>query len=72
MHSRHASNCINALGQQEQTRFLVTSRRVVPSEWKKACTILIHKKGETNDPANVRPITLESILLNLKSPVFTI
>ncbi|CAB3995586.1 Hypothetical predicted protein [Paramuricea clavata] len=25
---------------------------VVPSEWKKACTILIHKKGETANPAN--------------------
>ena len=38
---------------------------VVPSEWKKACTILIHKKGETNDPANFRPITLESIPLKV-------
>ena len=41
------------------------SRGVVPSEWKKACTILIHKKGETNDPANFRPITLESIPLKV-------
>jgi hypothetical protein len=41
------------------------SRGVVPSEWKKPCTILIHKKGETNDPANFRPITLESIPLKV-------
>ena len=41
------------------------SRGVVPSEWKKACTILIHKKGETNDPADFRPITLESIPLKV-------
>jgi hypothetical protein len=41
------------------------SRGVVPSEWKKACTILIHKKGETNDPENFRPITLESIPLKV-------
>ena len=41
------------------------SRGVVPSEWKKACTILIHKKGETNDPANFRPIILESIPLKV-------
>ena len=41
------------------------SRGVVPSDWKKACTILIHKKGETGDPANFRPITLESIPLKV-------
>jgi hypothetical protein len=38
---------------------------VVPSEWKKACTILIHKKGGTDEPANFRPITLESIPLKV-------
>ena len=37
----------------------------VPSEWKKACTILIHKKGSTDEPANFRPITLESIPLKV-------
>ena len=41
------------------------SSGVVPSEWKKACTILIHKKGETDKPANFRPITLESIPLKV-------
>ena len=38
---------------------------VVPSEWKKACTILIYKKGETDNPASFRPITLESIPLKV-------
>ena len=38
---------------------------VVPSEWKKACTIIIHKKGGTDEPANFRPITLESIPLKV-------
>ena len=33
------------------------SSGTVPSEWKKACTILIHKKEETDNPANFRPIT---------------
>ena len=42
----------------------------VPNEWKKACTILIHKKGNTDDPSNFRPITLESIPL-IKLKVFT-
>ena len=37
----------------------------IPSEWKRACTILIHKKGESNDPSNFRPITLESIPLKV-------
>ncbi|CAB3992804.1 Hypothetical predicted protein, partial [Paramuricea clavata] len=37
----------------------------VPNEWKKACTILIHKKGNIDDPSNFRPITLESIPLKV-------
>jgi hypothetical protein len=48
----------------------------VPSEWKKACTILIHKKEETDNPANFRPITLESVPLKvftscLRNKIFT-
>jgi hypothetical protein len=35
----------------------------IPSEWKNACTILIHKKGNTSIPSNFRPITPESIPL---------
>ena len=31
----------------------------------KACTILVHKKGDTADPSNFRPITLESVLLKI-------
>ncbi|CAB4026476.1 Hypothetical predicted protein [Paramuricea clavata] len=27
----------------------------VPTEWKRACTILIHKKGNNNDPSNFTP-----------------
>ena len=37
----------------------------IPKEWKSACTILIHKKGNTSEPANFRPITLESIPLKI-------
>ena len=37
----------------------------IPSEWKRACTILIHKKGNTSIPSNFRPITLESIPLKV-------
>ena len=37
----------------------------VPSEWKKACTVLVHKKGTSDDPANFRPITLESVPLKV-------
>ena len=39
--------------------------RPVPSEWKKACTVLVHKKGTSDDPANFRPITLESVPLKV-------
>ena len=37
----------------------------VPSNWKRACTILVHKKGDQDNPANFRPITLESIPLKI-------
>ena len=33
----------------------------VPMEWKKACTVLVHKKGNSDVPANFRPITLDSV-----------
>ena len=36
-----------------------------PRAWKKACTILINKKGDPSDPANFRPITLETIPLKI-------
>ena len=43
----------------------VWSSKSVPAEWKKACSILIHKKGDTNDPSNFRPITLETVPLKV-------
>ena len=43
----------------------VWSSGEIPLEWIKACTILVHKKVETADPANFRPITLESISLEV-------
>ena len=39
----------------------VWSSGSISSDWKRACTILIHKKGDSSDPANFRPITLQSI-----------
>ena len=38
---------------------------VIPTEWKRACTILIHNKGDTNLPYNFRPITLETVPLKV-------
>ena len=35
----------------------------IPKEWKKACTILIHKKGNSDSLSNFRPITLQSVPL---------
>ncbi len=43
----------------------VWSSGSIPSEWKKACSILIHKKGNNSLPSNFRPITLESIPLKV-------
>ncbi len=39
--------------------------RDVPSQWNTATTILIHKKGPTNDASNFRPIALMSCLYKL-------
>ena len=41
----------------------------IPSAWKAATTILIHKKGEANDPGNFRPITLQPICLKIFTSV---
>ena len=48
----------------------------IPDKWKKACTILIHKKDDTNSPSNFRPITLETIPLKvftscIRNSIFT-
>ena len=39
--------------------------QAAPTIWKKACTILIHKKGDTSDPSNFRPIALQSVPLKI-------
>jgi hypothetical protein len=40
-------------------------RRDVPPAWKSAITVLIYKKGSTEDPSNFRPIALMSCLYKL-------
>ena len=37
----------------------------MPTEWKKACTVLAHKKGNNGDPSSIKPITLESVTLKV-------
>ena len=37
--------------------------RTIPEAWNRAVTVLIHKKDSTHDPANFRPIILQSIPL---------
>ena len=34
-----------------------------PADWKRAITILIHKKGPNDDPQNFKPITLQCVFL---------
>ena len=36
--------------------FVIWKSGRVPNEWKSACTILVHKKGSQDDPANFRLI----------------
>ena len=37
----------------------------ITTEWKKAYTNSVHKRGSSDDPANFRPITLESMFLKV-------
>ena len=39
--------------------------KTFPSTWKKAITVLIYKKGSTDEPANFRPITLQNVALKV-------
>ena len=43
----------------------------VPASWKTATTVLIYKKGDSADPANFRPIALQSCLYKLLMAVLS-
>lgn len=43
----------------------IIKRNRIPTTWRRAITILIHKKGDTKDPSNFRPITLENVCLKI-------
>ena len=44
------------------------SRRI-PECWKRSATILIYKKGDTSDPGNFRPITLQAVWYKILASV---
>ena len=41
----------------------------IPTCWKRGLTVLIYKKGDSNDPANFRPITLQPVMYKILSSV---
>jgi hypothetical protein len=47
-------------------------RRAIPDCWKGGATILIYKKGDTSDPANFRPITLQPIWYKIFASVLNV
>ena len=60
---------INRTGSLLQTVLSAVHVLGIPSSWKRSKTIMIHKKGETNDPSNFRPISLLSTLYKLYSGI---
>src|SRR5882757_9554271 len=44
--------------------------RRIPAIWKRGVTVLIHKRGDTSDPANYRPITLQNCWYKIFSKVY--
>jgi Reverse transcriptase (RNA-dependent DNA polymerase)/zinc-binding in reverse transcriptase len=47
------------------------AQRTVPNCWKIGGTVLIYKKGNTDDPENYRPITLQPVWYKIFSSVFS-
>ena len=43
----------------------ILKKKQIPDSWRRAVTVLIYKKGDTSDPANFRPITLENTCLKI-------
>ena len=43
----------------------IWKKKVMQPTWKKAITILIFKKGSTNNPGNFCPMTLETVMLKI-------
>ena len=41
----------------------------IPTCWKRSLTVLIYKKGDTSDPSNFRPITLQPVFYKVLSSV---
>ena len=46
------------------------AKRRIPICWKRGATVIIFKKGNTDDPANFRPITLQPVWYKVVSPVY--
>ena len=45
------------------------SKKCIPQCWKKSATRLIYKKGDTSDPSNFRPITLQPVLYKILAAI---
>ena len=43
----------------------VLTKKVILPTWKNAITVVIHKKGSTDNPSNFRPIILETATLKI-------
>ena len=47
------------------------TNRTIPAVWKRGATVLVYKKGDTADPENFRPITLQPVWYKIFSSIYS-
>ncbi|WKY00653.1 hypothetical protein Q1695_015017 [Nippostrongylus brasiliensis] len=60
---RAGNHTLHSLLAAHMTSYLRKER--IPDQWRNSRTVILHKKGDRDDPRNYRPISLLSVLYKL-------